>query len=312
MRRFEAVSGRGRWRSPCRRAVDRASIGQGDFVWQLATARHILRYIPVQGRKLLQLVASPAMRIVNGDRLLQFIANGRDWPCKVRVAAHQCKGVHIVVKHRIEDHFSCDVDIRPLFFKSDDGCHAVRLVAGNAWLLVERHLDLVLCVEALYDLYTRQGGKHLKVVVLPKELIGIMGECFNPCGEVFDCDNFDVAGDDCVGELFEVKPLVWSTFQHSVVQVEPVYVEIYFHGAHRNAKAGLPRPCAALAVPWRVDMNLLRGSARIVSNRIFRNKWGNSFSEISRFGGISYGVHIFARMSGMPQPLLANSVRTPT
>ena len=45
--------------------------------------------------------------------------------------------------------------------------------------------------------------------------------------------------------------------------------------------------------------NPSRSSARIVSNRIFRNKWGNSFSEISRFGGFPYGVHIFARMSGM-------------
>ena len=75
--------------------------------------------------------------------------------------------------------------------------------------------------------------------------------------------------------------------------------EVPEDGYSGNAKAGLPRPCAASAVPWRVDMNLLRGSAHIVSNRIFRNKWGNSFSEISRFGGFSYGVHIFARMSGM-------------
>ena len=37
MRRFEVVSGRGRWRSPCRRAVDRTSVrADGDYVGKLA------------------------------------------------------------------------------------------------------------------------------------------------------------------------------------------------------------------------------------------------------------------------------------
>ena len=260
---------------PRRRAVYRAAIRQRDVVGKLAATWRVVWYVPVQGGKLLQLIASPAMRIVNGDRLFQLVANRRNWPCKVGVSAHESKGIHIAVKHRVEDHFGSDVDIRPLFFESDDGRHTVCLVAGNARLLVERHFDFVFCVESFYYLYARQGGKSLKVVMLPKEFVRVMGICLYPRREILDRYNLDVTGDDCVGELFKVKPLVWSAFQHSVVQVEPVYVEIHFHSDHINAKAGLPRPCAASAVPWRVDMNLLRGSARIVPNPAVRNKGAN-------------------------------------
>jgi len=142
----------------------------------------------------------------------------------------------------------------------------------------ERHPDLVFCVESLYYLYTRQGGKSLKVVVLAKELIGVVGICLYPCCEILDCYHLDVTGDDCVGELFKVKPLVSSAFQHSVVQVEPVYIETYFHSDHRNAKAGLPRPCAASTVPWRVDANLLKGSRtlyQIAASETRGNFFGN-------------------------------------
>ena len=181
---------------PRRRAVYRAAIRQRNVVGKLAATWRVVRYIPVQGGKLLQLIASPTMRVVNGDRLLQLVSNRRNRPREVGVSAHQSKGIHIAVKHRVENHFGSDVDIRSLFFKSDDGRHATRFVAGNARLFVERHSDFVFCVEP-------------------------------------------------------------------------------FHNDHINAKAGSPRPCAASAVPWRVDTNLLRGSARIVPNRGGGNKRAN-------------------------------------
>ena len=110
--------------------------------------------------------------------------------------------------------------------------------------------------------------------MLPKEFVGIMWVCFYPCGEIFDCYNIGVSGNDCVGKFLKIKPLVWSAFQHPVVQVESVYVEIYFHSDQINAKAGLPRPCAASAVPWRVDVSPLTGSVRIVPNSAAWRKEG--------------------------------------
>ena len=58
----------------------------------------------------------------------------------------------------------------------------------------------------------------------------------------------------------------------TIVQVEPVYVYVDSHIAHKNAKAELPRPCAASAVPWRVDVNLLTGSVSIVPNFVAGRK----------------------------------------
>ena len=124
------LSRRGRLR-PRRRAVDRAAIRQSDFIWQLATAWHVLRYVLVQGRKPLQLIASPAMRVVNGHRLLQFVADRRNRPSEIGVATHKGKGINIVVKHCIKEHFGGYVDIGSLLFKFDDGSHAIYFIARN-------------------------------------------------------------------------------------------------------------------------------------------------------------------------------------
>ena len=265
---------RGRRLCPRRRTVDRAAVGQGDFIRQLATAWHVMRYVSVQGRKPFQFVASPAVRIVNGHRLLQFVADRRNRPGEIGVATHKGKGINIVVKYRIKEHFGGYVDVRSLLFEFDDGSHAICFVARNARLFEERHLDFVLCVEALYYLYTRQGGKSFEIIVLSKKLVGVVWVCLYPRGEILDGDNLNVASDKCAGKLFKVKPFVGSAFQHSVVQVEPVYVYVYSHSVRKNAKAGLPRPCAASAVPWRVDVSPLTGSVRIVPNSAAWRKEG--------------------------------------
>ena len=69
-----------------------------------------------------------------------------------------------------------------------------------------------------------------------------------------------------------VKPFVGGAFQHPIEQVESVYIYVDFHDVRENAKAGLPRPCAASAVPWRVDdgivpnLSAVRKGANFVTN----------------------------------------------
>ncbi len=264
---------------PRLRAVDRATIWQGYFIWQLATAWHVVRYVPVQGRKPLQFIASPAVRIVNGDRFLQFVANRRNRPCEIGVAAHQGKGINIVIKRRVKKHFGGYVDVGSFFFKLDDGSHTVCFVARNARLFEERHLDFVLCVESFYYLYAWQGRKSLEIVMLSKKFVGVVRVCLYSRGEILDGNDLDILGDKGVGKLFKVKPFVWSAFQHPIVQVEPVYVYVDSHIAHKNAKAELPRPCAASAVPWRVDVNLLTGSVGIIPNFVAGRK-GAEFANL--------------------------------
>ena len=238
---------------PRRGAADCATVGQCDFIRHLTADRHVVRYVLVKGGKLLQFITSPAMGVVNSDWFLQPVANCRDRSGEIGIAAHQGKSINAIVQHGIEKHLCCYVHIRSLLFKLDDRGHAIGFVAGNARLLKERHLDFVFCVKALYYFNFRKRGERLKIVVLAKKLVGIVRVGLYSCGEIFDRDDLNVAGDKCAGEFFKIKPFVRSAFQHPVEQIETVYIYIDFHIVFENAKAGSPRPCAASAVPWRVD-----------------------------------------------------------
>ncbi len=66
-------------------------------------------------------------------------------------------------------------------------------------------------------------------------------------------DSATVGQCDFIRHLTADRHVVRSAFQHPVEQIETVYMYIDFHIVFENAKAGSPRPCAASAVPWRVD-----------------------------------------------------------
>ena len=248
---------RHRLRQPCRRTADCAAIGQRYLVRQLATPWRVLRNVPVQRCKLLQFIASAAMWVVNRNWLLQLVSDCRDGSSEVGIAADQCKRIDIIVKHCVEDHFSGYVDIGSFLFEFDDRSHAIRFVAGDARFFEEGHLDLVLCVKAFDYLNSWQSRESFKVVVLSKKLVVVVRECLYSRGEIFYRNDLDVVGDNCIGELLKIKPFVGSAFQHPVEQVKTVYVYVNFHCVLENAKAGLPRPCAASAVPWRVDVGII-------------------------------------------------------
>ena len=88
---------------------------------------------------------------------------------------------------------------------------------------------------------------------------------------------------------------------HPVVQVESVDVhDSLFHHYLSERQGPDFRPALhRIAEAQRSVSNPSRGSARIVPNRISRNKWGNSFSGICRFDCFLHGAHIFAMISGM-------------
>lgn len=280
-----AAAMRRRRSRPRGRAVDRAAVGQRDLIWQLTAAGHVARYVLVKGGKLLQFITSPVVGVVNSDWFLQPVANRRDGAGEIGISAYQGKSIDAIDKHGIEKHFCGDVHVRSLLFKFDDRGHAICFVAGNAWLLEERHLDFVLCVKALDYFNFRKRGERLKIVVLAKKLVGIVGVRLYSCGEIFDRDDLNVAGDKCAGEFFKIKPFVRSAFQHAVEQVESVDIYIDFHGVSENAKAGLPRPCAASAVPWRVDVGIVPKSLSV--------RKGANFGEFC-VSGFSICANVFA------------------
>lgn len=273
--------------------MDRAAVGQRDLIWQLTAAGHVARYVLVKGGKLLQFITSPVVGVVNSDWFLQPVANRRDGTGEIGISAYQGKSIDAIDKHGIEKHFCSDVHVRSLLFKFDDRGHAICFVAGNAWLLEERHLDFVLCVKALDYFNFRKRGERLKIVVLAKKLVGIVRVRLYSCGEIFDRDNLNVAGDKCAGEFFKIKPFVRSAFQHPVEQVEAVDIYIDFHGVSENAKAGLPRPCAASAVPWRVDVGIVPKSLSVRKGANFGGNSPANFGEIC-VSGFSIRANVFA------------------
>ena len=75
MRRFEVISGRRRWRRPCRRAVDRAAMrSYGNHFGQLALRRKVARDVPALCGVEAEVCRSLA-RIENNCPSLEFVAH---------------------------------------------------------------------------------------------------------------------------------------------------------------------------------------------------------------------------------------------
>ena len=316
MRRFEVASGRGRWRSPCRRAVDRAPMrADGDYLRKLALCRKVAGNVLVVGGYGTEFFAGAFVRIEydNGFScaFLEIVKRRNE----IGVAGDEYDAVKILF-HVVDEHLGSDVYVRAFFFGFPHCCDG-NLPAGLAGFLCKRIAGTESFIVALDDLQFRAiGFKGGEIYGLP-HLRGWLRRVVVDAGrEVLDGHDFMFVwtGQKGLCERDHIQPLVLREPKQPVVQVESVDIhDSLFHHYLSERQGPDFRPALhRIAEAQRSVNNPSRGSARIVSNRIFRNKWGNSFSEISRFGGFSYGVHIFVRMSGMPQPLLANSVRTPT
>ena len=223
---------------PRRRAMDRAAIGNRHIIWQLTPCGKVAGDVSIQRRIAFQFIACALMRVVNCNRPFEAIANRRNWAREVGISAYKGKCVYFVFKRCVKNHLRSNVDIGAFFFKLYYGGHAIAFRARNTWFLVERHFYLVLGVETFDDFDTWQCGKSLNVEVLAKEFVRIWRIRFYGCGKILYGDDFYIVGNHAVREFLKIKPLIRRAFQHSVVKIEPIDIDIYFHRLE-NAKAGL-------------------------------------------------------------------------
>ena len=94
MRRFEAVSGRGRWRSPCRWAVDRTAVrSDGDYVGQLAFFRKVAGNVLVVSCSPFKMFGDSHMGIEHEHRFPKLMAKGVNGPRLIGISCYQNKAV---------------------------------------------------------------------------------------------------------------------------------------------------------------------------------------------------------------------------
>ena len=124
MRRFEIVLGRGRWRSPCRRAVDRAPVrADGDYVGQLALRRKVSGGVLVIGCRPFKMFGDSHVGIEHKHRFSKLVAKGINGSRLIGISCYQNKAVSIRA-HCIDKGCDRKVYVRPFFFKFHDMRHA--------------------------------------------------------------------------------------------------------------------------------------------------------------------------------------------
>ena len=284
VRRFEVASGRGRWRSPCRRTVDCAPVrADGDYLRELALCRKVAGDVLVISGYGTEFFAGAFVRIEydNGFScaLLEIVKRRNE----VGVAGDEYDAVKILF-HVVDEHLGSDVYVRAFLFGFPHCCDG-NFPAGFARFLCKRIAGTESFIVALDDLQFRAiGFKGGEIYGLP-HLRGWLRRVIVDAGcEVLDVHDFMFVrtGQKGLCERDHIQPLVPREPKQPVVQVESVDIhDSLFH--HRLSERQGPdfRPALhRIAEAQRSVNNPSRGSARIVSNRIFRNKWGNSFSEI--------------------------------
>ena len=89
----------------------------------------------------------------------------------------------------------------------------------------------MLCVKALHNLHFSLRNQGLQIYLLPINSLKIMRKRFYWRGKVLDGQQFNVFFQQSPRQRPQVKPLVWRTFQQTVVKVVPVYVNYRLHNA---------------------------------------------------------------------------------
>ena len=290
------------WLRPRRRAVDRAVVrSYGNHFGQLALRRKVARDVLVISGYGTEFFAGAFVWIEydNGfSCALLEIVKRRDEVC---IARDENDTVEVGLD-MVDEHLGGNVHVGALLFGFPHGC-AWNLSAGFARLFCKGIAGSETLVVALDDFQfgaiRRKGGKVNRLTHLCGRFRRVVVDAGR---EVLDVHDFMFVRTRQKGlcERNHIQPLIPRESKQPVVQVESVDIHDSLFHHHLSERQGPDfRPALhRIAEAQRSVNNPSRGSARIVSNRIFRNKWGNSSSEISRFGGISYGVHIFARMSG--------------
>lgn len=252
---------------PPRRCVNCRTVGKCDGVRQLALRRKVRRNVFIKGGETLELKAGRLMRIENGYRLFKAIANGLDWPCKVRVSGDERKGVG-GVSHGIHQHFRRDVDVRTLFLQFDNGSQMIwNLVATLARFLVKGHEPLGFLVESFDKLELRKCRQGLPIVMLVQLGLWIRRIGFGFGREIFDGNYVMLGANECLGEFDQIKPTIGLVLEEPVEEIESVDVN---NGFDHNWPCKMLRP-GLLPALRRIGSasaggsNPSRGSWRIVS-----------------------------------------------
>ena len=126
MWRFEVVSGRGRWRSPYRRAVDRTSVRtDGDYLWELALCRKVAGDVFVIGGYGTEFFAGAFVRIEHDNgfscAFLEIVKRRNE----IGVAGDEYDAVKILF-HVVDEHLGSDVYVRAFLFGFPHCCDGNR------------------------------------------------------------------------------------------------------------------------------------------------------------------------------------------
>ena len=269
---------------PRRRAVDRAAVrSYWNDVGKLALRRKVPRDVPaICGME--AKVCRTLTRIEHDGLPLEFVPYKVERCNKVGISRDDDKRIGYVCVGVAEKRCR-KIDIRSLFFnlyhvnKSIWGCRAFLAPGIYGW-----NPCFVLVVVAFNNIYSAMRVDGLKVDVLPFDRCWIVGICLGSGGEVLDRYEFMVrvefgVGKHCMYKPCEIEPLASrEPAQQSMVEVAAVDVGYCLH-LHSMKKRGSQtlrsKTLFRVGRALRLDVNPLKGSARIVANRAVRNKRAN-------------------------------------
>ena len=295
---------------PRRRTVDRAAMRpDGDYLGQLAFRRKVAGNVPALCGVEAEVCRALA-RIENDCPPLEFVAHEVERRDEIRIAGDYDKGIGGVCVGVAEKRGG-EIYVRPLLFdlyhmdKAVFGCRTFLTSGIDRW-----NPCLVLVVVALDDIHAAVRNEGLKVDVLAFNRRGVVRICLGTGREVLDGGKFVVfvkvgMGEHGSDECGDVKPFAsGESAQQSVVEIAAVDVGYRFH-SFPIKKIGpqtlRPKTLFRVGRTLRLDMNLLRGSTRIVPNSGFGNKGTNlkNQNEWNYFGDCPHALIIVCNHRGM-------------
>ena len=255
----------------------------GDYLRKLALRRKVSGDIPAICSVEAEVCRTLA-RIEHDNLSLEFVAHKVERRDEIRIAGNDDKCVGGVCVG-IAEKRGGEIDVCSLLFdlyhmdKAVCGCGTVLTSGIDGW-----NPCLVLVVVAFDYVYVAMRNNGLKIDVLAFNRCRIVRICLGSGYEVLDGCEFVVCvkfrtcehGMDKRGD---VKPFAGcASAQQPMVEIAAIDVCYRFH-LHSVKKIG-PQTLRSKTLyrvgrALRLDMNLLRGSARIVPNRAARNKWAN-------------------------------------
>ena len=237
-------------------------------------------------------------RIEHDCLQLEFVAHKIKWRDEIRIAGDDGKCIGGVCVGIAEDR-SGEVYIRPLLFNL---YHMDKAVCGGgaslATRIYGRNPRLVLVVVAFDDINAAMRGDGLKVDVLALDCGRVVRICLCAGAEILDGNEFMIRvklgmGEHCSDKCGKVEPFAgWKSAKQSVVKIAAVNICYCFHRfpiKKKGPQAFRPKTPFRVGRALRLDKNLLRGSARIISNFHLPSNWA-SLGMLFREGGMMGGI----------------------